>query len=164
MVDTCFFGLTKNKDKKRIGQFSHYFASSQFFHCFTEYNMVLVGDNFSSCDLLIFLVLSETMYLSPPPNHNPHTRSYRGILCMYLWYSKKKEVNVGNPRHKNTVSGLVLCCHDREMLAKSANIWLLGRHVANMLPTFPAKSDVQEAQSIVSSVVGEECLLISPCA
>ncbi len=48
-------------------------------------------------------------------------------------------MNVGNPRHKNTVSGLVLCCHDREMLAKSANIWLSGRHVADMLATFPAK-------------------------
>ena len=58
---------------------------------------------------------------------------------MYLWYSKKKGVNVGNPRHKNTVSGLALCCHDREMLAKSANIWLSGRHVANMLLTFLAK-------------------------
>ncbi len=58
---------------------------------------------------------------------------------MYLWYSKKKGVNVGNPQHKNTVSELVLCCHDREMLAKSANIWLSGQHVAKMLLTFPAK-------------------------
>ena len=59
---------------------------------------------------------------------------------MYLWYSKKKGVNIGNPRHKNTVSGLVLCRHDRVMSAKSANIWLSGQHVADMLPTFPAKS------------------------
>ncbi len=44
------------------------------------------------------------------PNHNLHTRSYRGILCMYLWYSKKKGVNVGNPWHKNTVLESVLCC------------------------------------------------------
>ena len=35
---------------------------------------------------------------------NPHIRTYRATLCMYLWYSKKKGVNVGNPRHKNTVS------------------------------------------------------------
>jgi hypothetical protein len=45
---------------------------------------------------------------------------------MYLWYSKKKGVNVGNPRHKYTVSELVLCHHDREMSAKSANIKLSG--------------------------------------
>jgi hypothetical protein len=62
---------------------------------------------------------------------------------MYLWYSKKKEVNFGNPRHKNTVLGSVLCRHDREMSAKSANIWLSGRHVADMLPTFPAKTIAQ---------------------
>ncbi len=48
-------------------------------------------------------------------------------------------MNVGNPRYKNTVLGSVLCCHDRGMLAKSANIWLSGRHVADMLATFPAK-------------------------
>ena len=29
-------------------------------------------------------------------NHNPYTRSYRGTLRMYLWYFKKKGVNVGN--------------------------------------------------------------------
>jgi hypothetical protein len=66
MVDTCFFGLTKNKDKKKIGKFTAYFVPSQFFHCLTEYN-ILVGNYFSSCDLLIFLVLSETMYLLAPP-------------------------------------------------------------------------------------------------
>ena len=37
------------------------------------------------------------------PNRNLHIRTYRGILCKYLWYSKKKGVNVGNPRHKNTM-------------------------------------------------------------
>ncbi len=58
---------------------------------------------------------------------------------MYLWYFKKKGVNVGNPQHKNTVSGSDLCCHNKEMLAKSAHICLSGRHVANMLATFPAK-------------------------
>jgi hypothetical protein len=54
---------------------------------------------------------------------------------MYLWDFKKKGVNVGSPRPKNTVSVLVLCCHYREMSAKSADIWLSGQHVANMLPT-----------------------------
>jgi hypothetical protein len=39
-----------------------------------------------------------------------------------------------------------ILCRDRfcvattgGMLAKSADIWLLGQHVANMLATFPAK-------------------------
>jgi hypothetical protein len=66
MVDTCFFGLTKNKDKKKIGKFTPYFSSSPFFHRLTEYN-IIIGNYFSSCDLLIFLVLSETMYLLAPP-------------------------------------------------------------------------------------------------
>ncbi len=57
---------------------------------------------------------------------------------MYLWYSKKKRVNVSNPQHKKTVPGSVLCHHDRVILAKSADIWLSGRHVADMSPTFPA--------------------------
>ncbi len=96
----------------------------------------------------LFLIVWPTYFLGVvrnhvslgSPNHNLHTRSYRGILCMYLWYSKKKGVNVSNPWHKNTVSGLVLCHHDSEMLAKSADIWLSGQHVANMLPTFPARA------------------------
>ncbi len=73
---------------------------------------------------------------------------------MYLWYSKKKGVNVGDPRHENTVSELVLCRHDREMSAKSANIWLSGQHVANMLPTFPAKEGEMEGE--VEGEEGEE--------
>ncbi len=59
---------------------------------------------------------------------------------MHLWYSKKNGVNVGNLQHKITVLGLVLCPHDRELWAKSANIWLSGGQVVNMLPTFPAKT------------------------
>ena len=57
---------------------------------------------------------------------------------MYLCYFKKKGVNVSNPQHKNTVSGSVVCRHNRVMSAKSADILLSGRHVADMLPTFPA--------------------------
>ncbi len=100
------------------------------------------------CSWRLFFIMWPTYFLGivrnhvslGSLNHNLHTRSYREILHMYLWYSKKKGVNVGNPRHKNTVSGLVLCRHDREMLAKSADIWLSGQHVADMLPTFPAKT------------------------
>jgi hypothetical protein len=58
---------------------------------------------------------------------------------MLLWYLNTNWVNVGNPQHENTVSGLVLCRHNRGMLAKSADVWLSGRHVANMSATFPAK-------------------------
>jgi hypothetical protein len=65
---------------------------------------------------------------------------------MYLWYSKKKGVNVGNPRHKNTVSESVLCRHDREMPDKCANIWLSGQHVTDMSPTFPAKEGEMEGE------------------
>ncbi len=57
-------------------------------------------------------------------------------------------MNVGNSRHKNTVSGLVLCCNDRGMLAKSADIWLSGRHVANMSATFSAKMLCPHAASV----------------
>jgi hypothetical protein len=56
-----------------------------------------------------------------------------------LWFKKKKGVNVGHPRHKNVVLGSILCPHNRAMSAKSANIWLSGRHVANMSVTLPAK-------------------------
>ena len=48
-------------------------------------------------------------------------------------------MNVGNHQDKNVVSGSNLCRHDRSMSAKCADIWLLGRHVANMSATFPAK-------------------------
>ena len=54
-------------------------------------------------------------------------------MHMYLGCFKKKGVNVGNPRHGNTVSGSVLCRHDKEMSAKSAEILVWGtcrRHVA----------------------------------
>jgi hypothetical protein len=39
-----------------------------------------------------------------------------------------------------------LCRHDREMSAKSADIWLSGQHVADILPTFPAKEGEMEGE------------------
>jgi hypothetical protein len=54
-----------------------------------------------------------------------------------LWYKKKKGVNVGHPRHKNVVWGSILCRLDWAVLAKSADIWLSGRHVADMSATLP---------------------------
>ncbi len=41
--------------------------------------------------------------------------------------------------HKN-VSGSKLCCHDRGIWAKCADIWLLWQHVTNMSTTFSAKA------------------------
>jgi hypothetical protein len=83
---------------------------------------------------------------------------------MYLRYSKKKGVNVGNPRHENTVSGLVLCRHDREMLAKSADIWMLGRHVADMLPTFPAKLLEAFIQLLAAIVFAVFMVIVTFCS
>jgi hypothetical protein len=61
----AFLVLPKTTTRKKIVKFTAYFAPSQFFHCLTEYN-ILIGNYFSSCDLLIFLALSETMYFSAP--------------------------------------------------------------------------------------------------
>ena len=67
-------------------------------------------------------------------------RGFWQVVRTYvLWYKKKKGLNVGHPRHENVVSGSILCRHDRAVLAKSANIWLSGRHVADMSATLPAK-------------------------
>ncbi len=60
------------------------------------------------CSWRLFFIMWPTYFLGVVRNHvslgspnlNPHTRSYRGILRMYLWYSKKKGVNVCNPQHK----------------------------------------------------------------
>ena len=54
------------------------------------------------------------------------------VLKRKIWWMS------ANPDTKN-VSGSKLCPHDRGILAKCADIWLLGRHVANMLATFSAK-------------------------
>ena len=63
-----------------------------------------------------------------------------GRLCILTLVQKEERGNIGHPRHENDVSGSVLCLHNRAMSAKSANIWLSGGHVANMLATFPAKA------------------------
>jgi hypothetical protein len=58
---------------------------------------------------------------------------------MYLWYYRGKFGGCWQiPTHKN-VSGSKLCWHDRGILAKCADIWLSGRHVANLLATLSAK-------------------------
>ncbi len=59
-------------------------------------------------------------------------------------------MNVGNPQHKNTVLGLVLCHHDRGMLAKSADIWLSSQHVADMLTNFPAKASTMQLGAVIT--------------
>ncbi len=57
---------------------------------------------------------------------------------MYLWYLEKIWRKSANPDTK-IVSGTKLCWHDLAELAKSADFWLSGRHVADMSATFPAK-------------------------
>ena len=72
---------------------SEFFSSSQFFHLLT----------ILATSIIFHRVVRNQVSLGYP-NHSPHIRTYRGILRMYLWYSKKKGVNVSNPQHKNTVS------------------------------------------------------------
>ena len=63
----------------------------------------------------------------------------RGILRMYLWYfGGCRQI----PTEKN-VSGSKLCRRDGGILAKSDDIWLSGRHVADMSATFSAKPITQ---------------------
>ena len=57
---------------------------------------------------------------------------------MYLWYLEKIWRKLAKPDTKK-VSGTNLCRHDLAESAKSADFWLSGRHVADMLATFPAK-------------------------
>jgi hypothetical protein len=63
-----------------------------------------------------------------PPNHNLHTRSYRGILRMYLWYSKKKGANVGYPDTK-------ILCRDWFCVAMTGRCW-------PKVPTFGCQGDM----------------------
>ena len=57
-------------------------------------------------------------------------------------------MNVGNHQDKNVVSGSNLCRHDRSMSAKCADIWLFGRHVADMSATFPAKAKTERLKKV----------------
>ena len=67
------------------------------------------------------------------------TKSYRAILRMYLWYYRGKFGGCRQIPTQKNVSGSKLCQHDGGILAKSDNIWLSGRHVADMSATFSAK-------------------------
>ncbi len=73
------------------------------------------------------------------PNRNPHIRTYRGILCMYLWYYRGKFGGCRQIPTQKNVSGSKLCRRDRGILAKCADIWLSGRHVTDISATFSAK-------------------------
>ena len=75
------------------------------------------------------------MYMANGYPTNISTKSYRGILRTYLWYfGGCRQI----PTEKN-VSGSKLCRRDGGILAKSDDIWLSGRHVADMSATFSAK-------------------------
>ena len=78
------------------------------------------------------------MYMVNGYPTNISTKSYRGILRTYLWYfGGCRQI----PTEKN-VSGSKLCRRDGGILAKSDDIWLSGRHVADMSATFSAKSAI----------------------
>ena len=81
------------------------------------------------CCQLLYRIVDKTTYVE-----------VYGRLCIRTLVQKEERGNVGHPRHENDVSGSVLCLQNRAMSAKSANIWLSGGHVANMLATFPAKA------------------------
>ena len=66
---------------------------------------------------------------------------------MYLWYLETIWRKSAIPDTKK-VSGTNLCRLDGGLSAKCANFWLLGRHVANMSATFPAKAAVITAMVI----------------
>ena len=75
------------------------------------------------------------MYMANGYRTNISTKSYRGILRTYLWYfGGCRQI----PTEKN-VSGSKLCRRDGGILAKSDDIWLSGRHVADTSATFSAK-------------------------
>ena len=130
----AFLVLPKTKTRKKLESVPPIFHPLSFF-IYSQNTTLLLATIFHRVTFLFSWRCWKPYVSLGSPNHNPHTRSYRGILRMYLWDTKKKGVNVGNPRHKNTVTGSVLCSHNREMSAKSADIWLSRQHVANMSPT-----------------------------
>jgi hypothetical protein len=58
---------------------------------------------------------------------------------MYLWYYRGKSGGCRQIPTQKNVSESKMCRHDRGILAKCADIWLSGRHVADMSATFSAK-------------------------
>ncbi len=83
---------------------------------------------FSSCDNLNFLGVVRNQVSLGYPNRNLHIRTYRGILRMYLWYSKKKGVNVGKFQHKKM-------CQDHNCVATTG---AFGQNV----PTFGCRGNM----------------------
>ena len=63
-----------------------------------------------------------------PANTTLFFRSYRGTFRMYLWYFKKKGVNVGNPQHKNM-------CRDQICVATTGQC-------QPKVPTFGCRGDM----------------------
>jgi hypothetical protein len=65
---------------------------------------------------------------------------------MYLWYYRGKFGGCWQIPTQKNVSGSKLCQHDRGILAKCANIWLSGQHVADMSATFSAKMLLRQVE------------------
>ena len=68
------------------------------------------------------------------------------VLKRKIWWMP------ANPDTKKIVSGSKLCRPNRGILAKSADIWLSGRHVANMSATFSAKPTTPTPRRITTRV------------
>ena len=131
--------LTKTR---KIGKFTAYFASSQFF--ILSHHIFFILSVFSSshittsylatifhCVTNLFLCFIRNHVSLASHNHNPCTRSYRGPLCMYFWYFKKKGVNVSNPRHKNTCPNQICVTTTGQCWPKVPTFGCCG----DMLPT-----------------------------
>jgi hypothetical protein len=71
---------------------------------------------------------------------NISTKSYREEFKYVAFVHKEKFGECWQTLSQKNVSGSILCCHDRGIWAKYADIWLLRRHVVDMLATFSAKS------------------------
>jgi hypothetical protein len=72
---------------------------------------------------------------------------------MYLWYYRGKFGGCRQIPTQKNVLGSKLCRRDRGILAKCADIWLSGRHVANMSATFSAKVVTVKAELSRATVV-----------
>jgi hypothetical protein len=85
---------------------------------------------------------------SPPITHVPDLTEGSSV-CTSGTLRRKGEY-WQSPTQKY-FAGIGLCCHDREMSAKSANIWLLGQHVANI----PSQAACE--RQFLCCAVHEEC-------
>ncbi len=97
-----------------------------------------------------FLALSETTYLSAPPTITQIPDLTEGSSVFTSGTLRRKGEYWQSPTQKY-FARIGLCCHDKEMSAKSADIWLLGQHVANI----PSQAACE--RQLLCCAVHEEC-------